>query len=290
MSYQKSKVATNISQITTELEYHLQASERTVSQVPTVGIIYSNNCIELSLFESGDYSTSVINGITYQMFPGYVSVTSPLDVSQNIMNGRHRYYYIAFYETVLSKEVLTLWSSRRGPICGKLPAEAFERVLRNTAFALEEYHGNAPGKDSMIKSLINIILLDILRNVGTLPTNDPTDEEETFYRITRYIKEHFREKITLESLSGIFHLSPAYLCRFFHQKNGTSLRYYLQNLRLEYAANLLRSSDLSIYDICLDSGFMSAPHFTKVFREKYGVTPSQMRKRTPIPCPIISAE
>lgn len=280
MSYQKSKVATNISQIKTELEYHLQASERTVSQAPTVGIIYSNNCIELSLFESGDYSTSIINGITYQMFPGYVSVTSPLDVSQNIMHGRHRYYYIAFYETVLSREVLTLWNNRSGPICGKLPAEAFERVLSNTALALEEYRGDAPGKDSMIKALINIILLDILRNVGTLPASDSADEEETFYRITRYIKEHFREKITLESLSDIFHLAPAYICRFFHQKNGISLRYYLQNLRLEYAANLLRSSDLPISDICLDSGFISAPHFSKVFREKYGVTPSQMRKKS----------
>ena len=90
----------------------------------------------------------------------------------------------------------------------------------------------------------------------------------------------FREKITLESLSDIFHLAPAYICRFFHQKNGISFRYYLQNLRLEYAANLLRSSDMSIAAICQDSGFTSAAHFSKVFREKYGLTPSLMRKET----------
>ena len=278
MPYQKAEIATNISQINSNLEYHIQFADRSEHAVHIIGIIYSNNCIELSLCESGDSSTAILNGTAYQMLPGYVSVTSPLDVSQNIRLGRHRFYYIAFYETVLSKEVLTLWNNRRGPNLGKLPEEAFKRVLELTKLALEEYHAAAPGKDSMIKALINIILLDILRNVASVPEQSEAEEEETIYRITRYVKEHFREKITLESLSGIFHLAPAYLCRFFHQKNGISLRYYLQNLRLEYAANLLRSSDLSITAICQDSGFTSAAHFAKVFREKYGITPSQMRK------------
>lgn len=280
MPYQKAKIATNISQITSNLEYHIQFSESKGNTAPKVGIIYSNNCIELSLFESGEPSITTLNGTTYQMLPCYVSVTSPLDVAQNSILGMHRFYYISFYETILAKEILTLWNNRKGPVYGRLPEEAFSRVLRNTKQALAEYQGDAPGKDSMIKSLINIILLDIIRNVTSVPEQPVKEEEEMIYHITRYVKEHFRERITLEGLSGIFHLAPSYLCRFFHQKTGISLRYYLQNLRLEYAANLLRSSDMSIAAICQDSGFNSAAHFSKVFREKYGLTPSRMRKES----------
>lgn len=277
MSYYKSTIATNIFQITSNLEYHIQFSECKENISPRIGIIYSNNCIELSLFESGEPCVAILNGSACRMLPGYVSVTSPLDISQNIRLGRHRFYYIAFYETVLAKEVLTLWSNRRGPLFGALPNEAFRRILRNTKLALEEYQGNAPGKDAMIKSWINIILLDIIRNVAAVPEPPVGEKEEMIYLITRYVKEHFREKITLEMLSGVFHLTPAYLCRFFHQKTGISLRYYLQNLRLEYAANLLRSTDMSISAICQDSGFASAAHFSKVFHDKYGMTPTQLR-------------
>ena len=96
--------------------------------------------------------------------------------------------------------------------------------------------------------------------------------------IVSYIQQHHTEKITLEMLSEEFHLSEKYLSRYFKMNFSISFKQYVGHLRMSTAVNLLETTDLSITDIALNSGFQSVNLFIRVFKATYGITPLQYRK------------
>ena len=72
--------------------------------------------------------------------------------------------------------------------------------------------------------------------------------------------------------------SYEHLARSLKQYYNVTPTQYIADLRLEYAANMLYSSNLSVTEICFSCGFENMSWFHKQFKEKYGVTPSQYRK------------
>jgi AraC-like DNA-binding protein len=69
------------------------------------------------------------------------------------------------------------------------------------------------------------------------------------------------------------------LCRFFKENMGITLFEYLNKIKTDFACKLLMDPDLSILEVCLDSGFNNLSHFNKQFRKSVGVTPSLYRKQ-----------
>ncbi|MDY3285463.1 MAG: helix-turn-helix domain-containing protein [Eubacteriales bacterium] len=82
-----------------------------------------------------------------------------------------------------------------------------------------------------------------------------------------------------------FEMNEKYLYSFFKEQLGVSFAAYLENLRLTHAAELLRTTDESMSDISLKSGYHSTNTFYKAFRRIYHVTPSEYRnsKKEPLP-------
>ena len=93
-----------------------------------------------------------------------------------------------------------------------------------------------------------------------------------------YMELHFREKISLEQLSKLSGYNPTYFSELFRKATGQSYIRRLKELRLRYAAMLLRSG-VSVSDACYASGFGSLSNFLAAFKEKYGVPPSTYYKR-----------
>lgn len=83
--------------------------------------------------------------------------------------------------------------------------------------------------------------------------------------------------VPLAALSETAGLSERQLNRVFQRATGETVMGYYRNLRLDCAANLLRSSGLSITQIALATGFASSSHFTAAYRTRYGVLPSASR-------------
>lgn len=98
--------------------------------------------------------------------------------------------------------------------------------------------------------------------------------------IISYIQQHHTEKITLEMLSKEFHLSEKYLSRYFKVNFAIPFKQYVCHLRLSTAKNLLTSTDLSITDVAMNSGFPSVNLFIRTFKSAFGITPLQYRKKS----------
>ena len=98
----------------------------------------------------------------------------------------------------------------------------------------------------------------------------------------------FIQKLNNINLSNDFKLSEIYkvsnysqttICREFKKYTGTTIVAYINNLRLTYACNLLKNTTFPLWKISNDVGFQSQAHFTRLFKEKYGITPLQYRKQ-----------
>lgn len=96
--------------------------------------------------------------------------------------------------------------------------------------------------------------------------------------VLEHIETHYAAAITLDDLAGVAGMNSKYFCRVFRSLTHHSPVDYLNFYRIEQAANLLDSTDLSVTEIGNRCGFWESSYFTKVFRKYKGVTPALYRK------------
>lgn len=99
------------------------------------------------------------------------------------------------------------------------------------------------------------------------------------HSLVNYIHEHLDENLSRSKLTQIVHLHPDYLSAVFHQKMGISLSEYVNEARLEKARKLLLTTNLSVSQVAIQAGFPNISYFSKLFREREGITPLQYRKK-----------
>ncbi|MCI4669193.1 MAG: AraC family transcriptional regulator [Bacteroidia bacterium] len=92
------------------------------------------------------------------------------------------------------------------------------------------------------------------------------------------IAAHIFHDLSLEEYASLLHLSLSSFKRKFKEIYGNSPGQYIQNKRLEKAAQLLSTSTSRISDICYDCGFGDISNFSKAFSKKYGISPSEYQK------------
>jgi len=91
----------------------------------------------------------------------------------------------------------------------------------------------------------------------------------------------YRDRLDVSDLARAAHLSQAHFSREFRKAFGESPHQYLLTRRLERAAALLRNTDWSVADICLEVGLRSVGSFTTSFRRAYGISPTEYRAAHP---------
>ena len=96
--------------------------------------------------------------------------------------------------------------------------------------------------------------------------------------ITGYIRENYTKELSLEMVADRFGYSPSYLSRMFRKYAQTNYKTYLQNVRIEYGFQELANTDHTIGEIALNNGFPNQKAFTREFKKKYGILPSEYRR------------
>lgn len=89
----------------------------------------------------------------------------------------------------------------------------------------------------------------------------------------------FARPLDVAAVAAVAHVSPAHFSRQFRATFGETPHRYLQRRRVERAMELLRETDRSVTEICLDVGFTSLGTFSRTFRAVVGEAPSAYRAR-----------
>jgi AraC-like DNA-binding protein len=92
----------------------------------------------------------------------------------------------------------------------------------------------------------------------------------------------YAQPLDIPALAAISHVSEAHFIRTFRATFGETPHRYLQRRRVERAMYLLRATDRSVTDVCLDVGFTSLGTFSRSFRTIVGEAPAAYRTRGPI--------
>lgn len=92
----------------------------------------------------------------------------------------------------------------------------------------------------------------------------------------------YAQPLDIPRLARIAYVSEAHFIRTFRATFGETPHRYLQRRRVERAMSLLRDTDRSVTDICLDVGFTSLGTFSRTFRDIVGESPMAHRQRGPL--------
>lgn len=147
------------------------------------------------------------------------------------------------------------------------------------SYALSALH-EFDSADCSFEILCGYLYILLGSALKALPYADvpPGVESDLLREALQYISEHYTEPLTLKSLARKFGVDPCHLSRTFSQKIPGGFLHYLQQLRTEYARQLLRTSDLDIYNVACESGFSNIRTFNRVFKSITGMTPTDCRR------------
>lgn len=131
------------------------------------------------------------------------------------------------------------------------------------------------------KLKVNSLLCSLLYDLYFVPKKDIA-LSLSVKKCTDYIKEHYNEQITLNTLGEITGYVPLHVLRLFKQQTGKTPHDFLINTRMTHARTLLDSTTLSISEISLMCGFNSPSHFQSLFKKIYNISPGKYRKKTDV--------
>lgn len=94
-------------------------------------------------------------------------------------------------------------------------------------------------------------------------------------KLLAYLDENYYENITLNQAAGYLHFSPSHFSKTFSKLTGTHFVTYLNRIRVEHAATMIKNSPQKMTEIALSCGFNNIRTFNRVFKEITGYTPSQ---------------
>ncbi|MDC7239428.1 MAG: DNA-binding response regulator, partial [Spirochaetales bacterium] len=122
---------------------------------------------------------------------------------------------------------------------------------------------------------------EAVSGVGANPAPDKTGE--TMGHLTRavvnYIDQNYAAEISLGALAEMYRVTPSHLSKVFKKEKGLTFLRYLNQIRMDHASQMLLDPKYRISEIAESCGFHSPLQFTKVFKEFYGKTPRDFRRR-----------
>ena len=137
----------------------------------------------------------------------------------------------------------------------------FKIMMGNNA--LKNVYADLTFKELMIRLLQaqSLLALDINRATNSV-----------LLHLKDFVRKHITEKISLESLEKVAHMSKSSLTRMFKDELGVTPMEYVINQRLQHAKELLRMTK-SVKESCFGAGFTDVNYFVRIFRRKEGMTP-----------------
>lgn len=137
------------------------------------------------------------------------------------------------------------------------------------------------GYDRLSQNMLEIILILLSRTSDiNYSLTDLQKANKECAKIKRYIDSNFKDKVTLDELAEMSHISKYYLVHNFSKTYGTSPINYLIEKRVEESKYLLSSTNYSLSQIAQIAGFSSLSYFSQSFKKTEGCSPIEFRKQS----------
>ncbi|MFO7702164.1 AraC family transcriptional regulator [Psychroflexus maritimus] len=135
-------------------------------------------------------------------------------------------------------------------------------------------------KDALLDIMIKELIVRLLQTKAKLTLIKETSslfDNNRMAFIVKYIREHFKENISVDSLAEKACMSTSNFYKKFKNTFGETPIDYLNTERIKFAKKLIRNSNKKIVEIAELAGFNSSSYFNRIFKKTEGITPNQYR-------------
>lgn len=157
-----------------------------------------------------------------------------------------------------------------------------DKVVKRLSEVLNLPEKNAVSKEAELKVLLVQILMMIQKLVKTetiINSDKKIEKAEHVENIVTFIQANYMKKLTLDLIANSLNLSKSYMSHLFKEMTGFTIMEYVMGCRLTQVKFLLEMEPKSpLKDIAYKSGFESAAHFSRYFRDQTGMTASEYRR------------
>ena len=149
---------------------------------------------------------------------------------------------------------------------------------------LREQERMDPYSNDIILSQLNLLLLMLLREAaapkaGKLQTSNAIhSENEIIRQAQQFISSHIREKLSVPLVARQVDVSPSYLTALFHKNLQISPGEYIRRIKLQESKQMIRENNLNFTEIAAELQYSTVHHFSRQFKEKFGITPTEYAK------------
>ncbi|WP_028608809.1 response regulator [Paenibacillus harenae] len=186
-------------------------------------------------------------------------------------------------EAVIDRFV-TRWMRKR-PAPEQVKREAYE-LLSAFAYAngdsktLADFRDNVWRCDTIrqLEEQVRVLARE-MEHPNHLRLNDKGHGGQLITKAIEYIKQHYREDVTLQDVADSVHVSKSYFSNLFKKQAGQNFIDYLIDLRLHEAKRLLVQDECKIYEVAEKSGFNDVKYFSKLFKKMTRMTPVEYREK-----------
>lgn len=220
------------------------------------------------------------------LLPAY-SVESAVVFNLNILSFEH-------YDAIQAKLIRPLMDGRlRMPLLIEHTNPVFSHIrdcYQDIAQKLQKMNVCSPENDIeknsaylQIKALLYDMLAALYKNNCLIHIKDTGNENEhqieNLKKVLLYINENYSSPIRLDDLALLINLNVQYFCRYFKENIGKTVTEYINEIRIEKAAEALVETNDKIINIAQDAGFDNIGYFIRRFKKEKGLTPTEYRKR-----------
>lgn len=139
------------------------------------------------------------------------------------------------------------------------------------------------GKFGRLEGLIEIFgLLSISNELQPVSVNQITginvNDSHKMNKVLEYALLHYKDTVSIREVADLANLSESAFCRYFKSRTQKSFLGFIIEMRLNEGCRLLKETDLSILEICYESGFKNLSNFNRLFRKQFNVNPVEYRR------------
>jgi AraC-like DNA-binding protein len=240
------------------------------------GFIYSGEehpMPELTYVDQGELH-SVTDGLDILLQPGDIAIFGPNQWHMHYadMGVAPRYVTISF----------DLDGADISPLLNRKFAAPQQAITLIQQMLQEQERMDAQSTDMIIAHLTSLMLL-LLRQADSpaakpRTSNSVHSENEIIRRAQQYVGSHIREKLSVPAVAQMVGVSPSYLTALFHKNLQISPGEYIRRIKLQESKQMIRENSMNFTEIAQALQYSTVHHFSRQFKEKFGLTPTEYAK------------
>lgn len=189
---------------------------------------------------------------------------------------------VHFDEQVLNRHDFYRSLTEHADTSADLVSFVSKQCLQLGQLIWNEFLEGVSADDVYLAALYQVLIHRLGRGGDDLRAPSTTDEglsTQASRQIEAYLKESFREQISVQDMAALLGISSGHFTTCFKASFGLTPHQYVIKLRLDEAELCLRNTDMPIGEVAARLGFSSQSHLTTAFRKYRGLTPKEIRRR-----------